>query len=97
MSPFVIKGKVAIGVNAEVIHIDFEPTFGDYVSKDMIHKCLKGRWGVTKTKEHDSWFKKTKQGDKGSLPLVGLFDTYVVIPPVDVELGEPGKVFHFID
>ena len=92
-----MKGKIPLGVNAKIIHIDLEPPFCDHVSKYMVHECLEGGWRITKAKEHNCGFEKAKGGDEGCLPLVRLADTNVVIPPSNVKFGEEGGVFHVID
>ena len=49
---------------------------------------LEGGGGVGKPKEHHGRFEKSFMGDEGCFPLVTVFDSYVVIPPPYVELGE---------
>ena len=41
-SSFVVEREVALCVNAQVVHIYFQPSFSDHVSEDVIHKGLKG-------------------------------------------------------
>ena len=36
-------------------------------------------------------------GNEGSLPLVAVFDSYIVISPVDVKLGEDFGIPQFVD
>ena len=81
----------------QIVHIDLEPSLSDHVSKDMIHECLKGWRGITKTKEHHGGFVESKRGDKCSLPLVFLLDTNVVIASPDIKLGEQCRVLHIIN
>ena len=81
----------------QIVHIDLEPSLGNHVSKDMIHERLKGRRGITETKEHYGGFEETKRGDECCFPLVFLLDTNVVIAPSDIKLGEQRRVFHIID
>ena len=48
-----MEGKVVVGMDHEVIHIDDQPSFRDVVAKDVVHKRLEGGWGVALSKEHD--------------------------------------------
>ena len=52
--------------------------------------------GVGKSKEHHGWFKKSFVGNEGSFPLVSVFDSYVVVSPPDVELGENLGISQFV-
>ena len=84
-------------MDPQVIHIDFEPTFSDHVSKDMIHECLKSRRSVAEAKEHYGGFKEAERSDECRFPLVFLPDANVVIAPSNIELGEQCGVLHIID
>ena len=81
----------------QIVHIDLEPLFSDHVSKDMIHERLKGRRGITETKEHYGGFEETERGDECCFPLVFLLDANVVIAPSNIKFGEQCRVFHVID
>ena len=72
----------------EAIHVDDEPSFGDHVSEGVVHESLERGWRVCESKEHDHWFEEPFMGNKGSLPLMAIFDLDVVITPSDVKLGE---------
>ena len=63
----------------------------------MIHEGLKSTGDVAESKEHDSWFKKSKRGDKRSFPLIFLTNTDVVVTPVNVEFSEVNGVLHVIN
>ena len=76
------------GVDEEIIHIDNKPSIGNHVVERVIHETLEGGGGVGKSEEHYGWFEEPLMGDEGSFPLVAIFDSYVVISPSDVELGE---------
>ena len=76
------------GVNEEVIHVNDEPAFGDHVSERVIHEMLQGSRGIGESEKHDGGFKQSFMGDEGGLPLVTILDSYVVVPPADVKLGE---------
>ena len=84
-------------MDAEVIHIDFKPTFSDHISKDVVHKCLEHGWGIAESEEHDCGLKEFERSDKRSLPLIRFSNSDVVIPPTDVKLGEQGGVLHIVD
>ena len=70
MSVFMMEGEGAIGVDAKVIHVDFQPAFGNHISKDMVHESLECGWSVAKAKEHDCGFEEAEEGDKSCLSLV---------------------------
>ena len=76
------------GEDKEVVHINDEPSFCDHVSEGVIHELLEHCWGVGESKAHYSWFKEALMCDKGSLPLVAIFDADVVVSPADIKLGE---------
>ena len=44
--------------------------------------------GVYESKEYDCGFEETLMGNEGSFPLVSVFDSDIVVPPSDIELGE---------
>ena len=92
LSLFVMQGEIVLGVDAHVIHVDFEPFFCDHVCTDVVHKHLKGGRCIGKSEEHDCWFVESKGGDECCFPLVFLPKPNVVIPTSDVELGEEGRV-----
>ena len=81
----------------QVVHIDFEPSLSDHVSKDMIHECLKSWRSVTKTKEHHSGFKEAERSDECRFPLVFLLNMNVVIAPSNIKLSEQCGVLHIVD
>ena len=76
------------GVDEKIIHIDDEPSFGNHIAEGVIHKSLKSGGGIGEPKEHDGGFEESFVGDEGCLPLMTVFDLYIVIPPPYVELGE---------
>ena len=76
------------GVDEKIIHIDDEPSFGNHVAEGVVHEVLKCGGGIGKSKEHNGGFEQSFVGDEGCLPLVSVFDSYVVVFPVDVKLGE---------
>ena len=89
--------EVSLGVNAQVIHINFQPALSDHVSEDMVHKGLECRRCIAKPEEHHCWFKKSQGGDKGDFPLVFFTNVDVVIAPSDVKFCEEGDILHVVD
>ena len=94
---FVMEGEVALGMDAQVVHIDLQPVFGNHIGEDMIHKRLKSGWSITEPKEHDSGFKESKRSDERSFPLVFFANANVVESPSDIELGKDHGVLHIVD
>ena len=80
---FLVQGEYE-----EVIHVDDEPSFSDHVTEGVIHEALECGGRVGETEEHGCGFEKTFVGDKGSFPLVTVFDLNIVVAPLDVELGK---------
>ena len=94
---FMVKGQISLSVDAEIIHIDFKPMFGNHIGEDVVHKCLECGWGIAKPEQHYGGFKESKGSDEHSLPLIHLPNSDVVVPPTDVKLGEQGGILHIID
>ena len=97
LGTFVMKGKVSLGMDAQVVHIDLQPTFSNHIGKDVIHKQLKSGWPIAEPKEHNSGFKEPERGDERSFPLVFLANVDVVESPLDIELGKDSGVFHVVN
>ena len=94
---FMMEGEVSLGMDAQVVHIDLQPTFGNHIGEDVIHKRLKSGWSITELEEHDSRFKESKRSDEHSLPLVFFANANVVESPSDIELGKDRGVLHIIN
>ena len=43
-----VEGKVVFGVDANVIHINFQPFFHYHISEDVVHKGLECGWCIAK-------------------------------------------------
>ena len=84
-------------MDPQVVHVNFEPMFGNHVSKNMIHERLKSRRSIAEAKEHYSGFKEAKRSDEHRFPLVFLPDANVVIAPSHIKLGEQYRVLHIIN
>ena len=94
---FMMECEVTLGMNSQIIHIDFEPTLSDHICEDVVHERLESGWSITEPKEHDGRFKESKRSDECSFPLVFFANANVVKPPSDVELGEDCGVLHVVD
>ena len=94
---FMMECKISLGVDAQVIHVNFQPVLGYHIGKDMIHEGLKSGWSIAEPKEHDGGFKESKRGDEHSLPLIFFLNMNVIEFPLNVEFGKNHGVFHVID
>ena len=94
---FMVESYISLSVDAKIIHKDFKPMFRDHVGKNVVHKCLERGWGIAEPEEHYCGFKESEGGDECSLLLVCFSNSDVIVPPVDVELGEQGGIFHVVN
>ena len=85
------------GINEEVVHVYDKPSFCDHIAKGVIHEVLESGGGIGEAKEHYSGLKESLMGDKGSFPLMSIFDSDIIVSPSDVELGEDFRPLEFID
>ena len=92
---FLMEGGVG-GVNKKIVHIDDEPSFGNHVAEGVVHEALEGGGRIGESEEHHRGFEESFVSDEGRLPLVAIFDSYVVVPPADVELSENFSISQFI-
>ena len=53
--------------------------------------------GVVETKEHNSRFEQSPVSDEGHLPLVPIFDAYVVVTPSNVKFSEVFGISEFVN
>ena len=90
-----MEGDVG-GVDEEVIHIDDEPSFGDHVVEGIVHESLEGGRGVGKAEEHHGGFEESFMSDEGRFPLVTILDSYIVVSPPNVKLGEHFGVLQLV-
>ena len=86
-----------MSANGQVVHVNDKPSFPDVVSKVEVHKCLKCQRGTTKSEKHYRWFEQSKRCDEGSLPLITLLDSNVIIPPPYVKLGEERELVEIVN
>ena len=81
----------------DIIHVDDEPSFNNHVSEGGVHKCLEGWWGAAFPKGHDCGFIEAVGSDECSFPLVSFLYVNVVIPPLNINLGEVFGSLQFVD
>ena len=86
-----------MSANGQVVHVNDKPSCSDVVSEVEVHKCLECRWGAAKPKKHHRRFEQSKRRDEGSLPLITLFDSNVIISPLYVKLGEERELVEIVD
>ncbi len=83
--------KISAGGDTDVVHIDVDGgpkwfMLADDVAVDVVHHSLEGCWRVCKPEIHDRGFEKTVSGFKCRFLFITFADTYIVIPPSDIEL-----------
>ncbi len=76
--------------DANVIHVhpysgSSEFVFENGVLEDVVHHSLKCRWGVGESEIHDCGFEESVPCFKRCFSFVSLFDTYVVVPPSNIQ------------
>ena len=77
---------MVIGKDEDVIHVDQEPSFIDFIFEDVVHHVLEGRWRVAKAEEYDCGFEKSFIHFEGCFPFVSFFDPDIIVPPSKVKL-----------
>lgn len=89
-NPFGLFGvdNIVVGEDKEVVHADDKPSFNNEISKQVIHESLEHSRRIHESKAHDCGFKEPLVGDKGSFPLMSIFDLDIVVTLADIELGE---------
>jgi hypothetical protein len=76
------------GVDDTIVHEYRKVPKHDGLSENSVHHHLKGHWGVSESKEHNSGFKQSFWGKEGCLPLIPRFYTDVIISPPYVKFHE---------
>ena len=92
-----VEGNVVFGVDAQVIHVNFQPFLPQHVGENVVHECLRCGGSIAKSEEHDSGFEESHGSDEGSFPLILFPNVDVVVSPTNVELGEQGGLLHVIN
>ena len=77
-----------VGIHQDAVHVDHHITLIDEVLKDVVHHHLEGGWTIDEAEEHDEGFEEASIHLKGGFPLVALFDSYIVISPMYIQLRE---------
>lgn len=84
-------------VDQNIVHIDSHLSSRYQVSKDCIYQCLEGCKQVGETEVYDAWLERFAVSDERRLPLVCFFDPDIVVPSLDVELGEDLSLCQAVD
>jgi len=92
-----MKGKVIVGCDQHVVHVNDEPSFLEFLLKYHIHHHLEGGWRVSQAEKHDCRLEETFIGDESCLPFVTSLDTDIVIAPLSVKFSEQCSGSSFID
>jgi hypothetical protein len=86
-----------VSSDQEIIHIDVEPSFINFLTEDLVHHGLECGGGVAKAEEYDQWFKATAIGNECGFPLVTFSNSHIVISPMNVKLGEDLGILDLIN
>ena len=84
-------------IDEKIIHVDDEPAFCDHIMKRVIHESLESGRGVSKAKEHHSWFKESFMSDKDGFPLVSILNADIIIFPTNIKFGEDFRSLEFVN
>jgi hypothetical protein len=60
----------------------------DEFLKQHIHYGLECGGAIAQPKEHGKWLKQPVVCSKCCLPLISLLDAYIVVTPLNIDLGE---------
>ena len=83
-------------MDKHIIHIDYQVSFSDLVSKDFVHHLLECGRGVTHSEKHDCGFKESSAGLESGFPLVTVSNPDVVISGSEIDLGKVFGSFQFV-
>ncbi len=75
------------GHDKDVIEIDGYVSRCNEVFENIIHHPLESSRRVSESKEHHHGFKQTPISSECHLPLVSLFDAYIIVSPSDMRFG----------
>jgi len=81
----------------DIINVYDDLSIVDLDSENLIHHGLEGSGWVRQTKEHDSGFKETAIGPKGSFPFISFLYTNIVISPSNVKFCEVLGILKGVD
>src|SRR5882724_1395626 len=74
--------------NKDVIHVDGHYPLINELFEDVIHHHLKCGRAIHQAEEHNQGFKETLVCPEGSFPLVSLFNTHIIVSPMDIQFCE---------
>ena len=77
-----------MGIYEDIVHVDHHIALIDEVFENVIPHHLEGGQTIGKAEEYDKGLEEAPICLEGSLPLVPLFDLYVVVSPTYVKLHE---------
>ena len=86
-----------MGGNEHVVHVDDQPSFSQFLFEYGVHHHLEGHGGVGEAEEHNCRLEQSFVGDEGGLPFIALFDSHVIVTPLDVELSEEHARAYLVD
>ena len=78
-----------LGKNEDVIHVYDAKSLFDFVFESVIHYCLKCQGGIAQSKEQNGRLIKSKIGLEIHIPLIAIFDAYIVESPSNIEFFTP--------
>ena len=85
------------GEDEQVVHVNQEPSFGNHVSEGVVHEPLERGWGIHHPEAHYHGLEEPLMDGKCSLPLVSILDSYIVVSPPDIKLGEQFCSLKFVE
>ena len=81
----------------KIVHINTTFALMNHVSEEHLHHAHKGSWQIAQIKVHDGGLKEAFQHEEGSFPFMAFLNTYVVVSPDNVHLGEQFSIFEHIE
>ena len=77
-----------VSIYENIDHVDCHIALINEVLENVIHHHLEGGQAVGEAEEHDKGLEEAPIHSEGSLPLVSLLDSYIVVSPVYIQLCE---------
>jgi len=75
-------------VNQNVVKVDAYQALHDEVLEDVIHHALEGGRAISEAKKHHQGFKQPSVSLEGSLPLITLSNSDIIVTPANIQLGK---------
>ena len=85
------------GVDCHIVHVNCHAPICYKVSEYCVHHGLEGSWRVSKPKKHDRQFEQSFIGHEHYLSLVSVFDSNVVVAPLDIKFCKQGAPLQLVD